>query len=464
MSFHQWVEDRRRSFVEFHYWLTVIELEALLLMFVRSLRESNFQMFMNALDEIAPWMFALDHTHYSRWLPIFIQDMKMLEIKHPNIYNEFQKGHFTYKKTDRPFSSMVEDQAHEQNNKDVKTDGGAVGILDNESSLMKWMISGPEIVRLVKDFNRKEEESEAEKRHHEDKDAFEKKFRKDVQNFKESVAEVGNPFTNEEDSLVQIVTRTIMNNDSVESVKNARNIGIEQYKEYIRERLVTCEKSISLTIPKNSLPLFRIKNTVSASKGKLKVASLQDDCKLYASLYVACQSRNGDLADFFAHENHSYPPSISQYGKLRKCTKSDFVSILELAGETRETPPADLTAKVFDGAAVVQMIRSSAAKTYGEYSKNIFWPFILNSEGTITRIDVVFDVYTVESLKAETRERRGKGIRISVKVDTPVWKNWQQFLQVDENKSELFHLLAQDLVNSPNIQDLTALSWHGNRY
>jgi hypothetical protein len=138
---------------------------------------------------------------------------------------------------------------------------------------------------------------------------------------------------------------------------------------------------------------------------------------------------------------------------LRKCKKSDFVSILELAGKMRETAPADLTAKVFDGAAVVQMIRSSAAKMYGDYSKNIFWPFILNSEGTITRIDVVFDVYTEESLKAETRERRGKGIRISVKVDTPVWKNWQQFLQVDENKSELFHLLAQDLVNSTNIQD-----------
>ena len=74
---------------------------------------------------------------------------------------------------------MAEDQAHEQNNKDVKTDGGAVGILDNESSLMKWMIGGLEITRLVKDFNRKKEESEAEKRHHGDTD--ENKFRKDVQ-------------------------------------------------------------------------------------------------------------------------------------------------------------------------------------------------------------------------------------------------------------------------------------------
>jgi hypothetical protein len=125
-----------------------------------------------------------------------------------------------------------------------------------------------------------------------------------------------------------------MDSASVESVKLAKNTGEEQYKEYIQTRLVTCEKSIYLAIRKNNLPLFRRKNTVSTSKGKMKIASLKDDCKLYASLYVACQSRSGDLADFFAHENHSYPPSISEYEKLRKCTKSDFVSILESTGTT----------------------------------------------------------------------------------------------------------------------------------
>ena len=80
-TFYHWIEDRHESSAQFHYWITVIEMEVLLLKLVRSLRESNFQMFVNALDEITPWMFALDHTHYARWLPIFIQDLKMLETK-----------------------------------------------------------------------------------------------------------------------------------------------------------------------------------------------------------------------------------------------------------------------------------------------------------------------------------------------------------------------------------------------
>ena len=82
-----------------------------------------------------------------------------------------------------------------------------------------------------------------------------------------------------------------------------------------------------------------------------------------------------------------------------------------------------MTAKVFDGAAVVQMMRSQAAKTYGEYSLCIFWPFIVNSQDdSFRRLNVVFDVYTERSLKAETRERRGKGVRIAMKENTPVWK------------------------------------------
>lgn len=37
------------------------------------------------------------------------------------------------RKTQRPFSAMSIDQAHEQNNKCVKDDGGAVGFTENSS-------------------------------------------------------------------------------------------------------------------------------------------------------------------------------------------------------------------------------------------------------------------------------------------------------------------------------------------
>ena len=53
------------------------------------------------------------------------------------------------------------------------------------------------------------------------------------------------------------------------------------------------------------------------------------DCRLFSNLYIASQSRAGDLDNFFAHKNHAFPVSFSEYGKLRGGTKSDFLDYLE---------------------------------------------------------------------------------------------------------------------------------------
>jgi len=44
---------------------------------------------------------------------------------------------------------------------------------------------------------------------------------------------------------------------------------------------------------------------------------LKSDCSLFSRLYITCQSCKGDLQEFFRHENHPWPPSLSQHGKLR---------------------------------------------------------------------------------------------------------------------------------------------------
>ena len=48
-------------------------------------------------------------------------------------------------KTQRSFSEIAIDHAHEQNNQCVKDDGGTIGLTENSSQLLRWMISGPEI-------------------------------------------------------------------------------------------------------------------------------------------------------------------------------------------------------------------------------------------------------------------------------------------------------------------------------
>ena len=47
-----------------------------------------------------------------------------------------------------------------------------------------------------------------------------------------------------------------------------------------------------------------------------------------------------------------------------------------------------------------------------------------------------------ESLKADARSKRGKGVRRHVEQSSAVPGNWQAFLRIDENKTELFSFLA----------------------
>ena len=105
------------------------------MVYVRAIREANFLLYIKALSKIVPWFFSLDHTHYSRRVPIYLR--KQL---HPDVYTEFLKGKFVVKKSKRAFSAIAIDQTHEQNNASVKKDGGAVGLTKNPAALRRWMV------------------------------------------------------------------------------------------------------------------------------------------------------------------------------------------------------------------------------------------------------------------------------------------------------------------------------------
>ena len=184
---------------------------------------------------------------------------------------------------------------------------------------------------------------------------------------------------------------------------------------------------------------------------------MKERIQLYSSLYVGCKSRQANLDDFFRHENHEYPPSISEYGKIRKPTaKSDFLKCLptiegttDQASVVRHDAPL-VDACIVDGPALVQMNAPKLARTYGEYCEFELGNKVKSIANGEKRIDIVFDVYKSNSRKRETRESRGKGegVRILIKRDTPVYRDFKQVMAIAENKTELFTLIADTLVET----------------
>ena len=107
-------------------------------------------------------------------------------------------------------------------------------------------------------------------------------------------------------------------------------------------------------------------------------------------------------------------------------------------------PEADVL--ILDGAAIVHMIRPGAAKTFQVYAEDVFLPQITHMLQTVSRLDVVWDVYRTNSLKSIAREERGKGKRRRATPTSSIPSNCHTFLRVDDNKTELFKYLAQCLI------------------
>ena len=77
--------------------------------------------------------------------------MLALSNMHTDIYAEFNAGKFVVHRSKNPFSAIAIDHAHGQMHARVKGSGGAIGLTENPDVLL-WMVAGPEIAKLVEDF------------------------------------------------------------------------------------------------------------------------------------------------------------------------------------------------------------------------------------------------------------------------------------------------------------------------
>ena len=116
-----WAQSRRKPTILF---LATCHEDTEILARDRSIHEGNFLLYVDTLTQLE-WLFhALDHYNYARAISVHLRDMMMLQDKHPDVYAAFCEGKFTVNKTCRPFSRMALDESHEQNNASVKGDGG----------------------------------------------------------------------------------------------------------------------------------------------------------------------------------------------------------------------------------------------------------------------------------------------------------------------------------------------------
>ncbi|KAK3923417.1 Envelopment polyprotein [Frankliniella fusca] len=456
LSFDDW-KNSKNSIPQFRYWNTAMKLCLLVLQFVRSQRTAHFDLYITSLRQLVPWFFALDHVHYARWLSVHVRDLTALQDTHPSIYREFQRGLFVARTTQRAFSAMGLDQAHEQINARIKGDGGMVGITESPSSLLKWLLAAPELAALVHDFEQKHlhlDDIDDSTTHHDKSPATRMKFAKDVESLTKVMAELGNPFMEDsEQEIYNLETKNVASKQVTATVMTIETLGETLYQTFVTERLESGEKHLMDSLKLNKLPLLGTGGLRKQSRSQVKMATLKEDCSLFRRLYIStCNSnRKNNLDEFFKHENQPQPPALSFGGEPTSCDKSDLIHCLIDASEeaTSEVCPK-VDAIVIDGPAVVHILGSQKSKTFGDYIDSVIKRFVDSQLGSVDRIDFVWDRYDPNSLKHSTRQKRGDGARTKVTLQTKVPKNWARFLRDATNKQELFRLIGKK-VTAPRV-------------
>ena len=346
---------------------------------------------------------------------------------------------------------MPIDQCHEQNNEVVKGSGEAVGLTENPSAFKKWMTAGPEQAQLLKEFECEFMREASDKQlHHEEGFWMQKAFKEQAQNLVEVINEMGNPFLHESKELLVLDTRDVVDESVVTTIRCVEKLSTEQYEAYNKSVIRDQNTSIHEAIKKNSLPLFKHPTPKTKSKQTEQIAMLKHDVELFSRLYIVMQHREGDMATFFKHENHPYPPSLSDRGRLRLGKKSDLLSVL--SAEAEKEAPVAFDVKVLDGAAIVHLLSTNGVSTFDDYASDVFIPYIKKQIETSKRVDVVWDTYVTCSIKESTREKRGRGMRREVAGRNKLPSNWIDFLHNSVNKQQLFSFLSHKLESMVRIE------------
>ena len=155
--------------------------------------------------------------------------------------------------------------------------------------LLRWMVSGPELARMVKEFESTVEEDNTDQictPHHEQSRACQAGFISYVQSLVSTIEKLSNPFEVESTYLISLVSKDIADPAMKATLNNIESIGKGQYELFTKERLTERYKPIDDNISRNNLPLWKPGSKSSTSKEKMKVKSVETDCQLFSKVHI----------------------------------------------------------------------------------------------------------------------------------------------------------------------------------
>jgi hypothetical protein len=159
------------------------------------------------------------------------------------------------------------------------------------------------------------------------------------------------------------------------------------------------------------------------------------------------------MFSFLKHELVFVPLSLTETdGSLRTGNKSVLMNFLTEGIDEKQELQVDRASAelIIEGQALIVSVgKPTDAITFGDLADN-FIKSLTNHRKMFHRIDVTIDRYIPGSAKGATRKRRsGTCCPTRRAIEgryVPLQKNWNNFLCMSENKSDLARFLSQEII------------------
>ena len=144
----------------------------------------------------------------------------------------------------------------------MKGSGGCIGLTENPVAFRYWMLSGPELARLSRQFEEEylpdaDPDNPMHFWNHEQGLAAQKTHQKQVNSLFETFKRMGNPFLDDFPELATLDSRNCVDESVSISLHTMEDLGTKQYREFVTKVLEDCTASIHEPIKKNSLALYK---------------------------------------------------------------------------------------------------------------------------------------------------------------------------------------------------------------
>ena len=391
-----------------------------LLLFIRSSRQSIWNLHLSSICELTKHFFAFDLQNYARLTPVYIAQMSSLKVSDVEEWT-FLQDNMSVNKTHIPFSAIGPDHPIEHENRAMKVRGGIKGIANYESTLDKRFLILPEMNQLNTTFcDMFNVTSKKRDEHYQLMGSLSKRMSDNKAKLKYLLVLHNSNFEDCE-HLFNVVTKTVSDTKSADQFLSCEEEGKKLLTNYVEER-INGTRSIWEPIPRRNLPTFAESIKKSMVKLQEKTITLKEERKLLTRLTIASRQRPEiNLAFYIGNFEFSAVPRslFARDGSMHVSSdKSVVIHEIEKMAENKELEKEASSTNnegviIFDGMAIVQ--KTGNLKTCSDFAK-VFIDILINESRGYKQIRLIFDRYMKHSLKEQTREKRTKGKAVHFKI------------------------------------------------